>query len=58
MAPTAFVIHGRDLQARNKLTELLNRAALDVVPFERIAVEKGASPFVADMFSVPSAKQT
>lgn len=47
--PRAFIVHGRDLDARNLLQRLLEKFGLSVDPFERVVEELGALPFVSDV---------
>jgi hypothetical protein len=47
--PKVFVIHGRDIEARDELVKLLDALGLQHHSFERVAARLGAAPFVADI---------
>jgi hypothetical protein len=46
---TVFIIHGRDLNAKNALARFIKALGLDVLEFESLAAKMGPSPFVASV---------
>lgn len=49
MSKTVFIIHGRDLAARDALSRFLKALRLQVLDFQTIADQLGPSPFIADV---------
>jgi Predicted nucleotide-binding protein containing TIR-like domain len=47
--PKAFIIHGRDLEARDALKHFLQALQLKVLSFEDVSAELGPNPFIADI---------
>ena len=47
--PRAFIVHGRDLAARDELKKCLVSLDLDVEPFEQIADRMAPMPVIADV---------
>jgi hypothetical protein len=47
--PRVFIIHGRDLEARNRLAKCVRALGLDVLTFEEVANALGPNPFIGDV---------
>jgi hypothetical protein len=47
--PTAFIIYGRDLQARDSMAAFLEAVGLTVIPFAHRSLGLGTSPFIAEI---------
>ena len=49
MSHKVFIIHGRDLIARDELVKFIKALGLQHLSFERVAAKLGPAPFVADI---------